>query len=479
MKIIQCWRLPRNGIPVFYQPDQASHTVSAFVKVGGASDPPGVFEGRSHTFEHIAANRTQGLLSDEVQALLRTYSGHHWREAGIWTTYMSTSYGCGLLRRRDYILDLFPVFAQMVTNPIITEEILQTERSAVLTEWALHGKDDIGDRLSRRLEALIYRTNPVLMRMDCNPDHLMAPEALERLKRFHNEQYVASNIGAVILGPDRKTTKRMLKKAFGDLPPKEAPAIPFDTSDTRPYLTEVKRDEFEYGDKEQKCFHLLMGFPTDVWGNPLDDATDILAETLEFLLEDKLRDQNTDPRLGTYHPRVWTERTKFHGMFYIWIPTISFDGAGRAEDTVRKLIRQIRDGRVLDFLFERAKIKLPATKEREAGLKILKRILGKGMRLTARPIVDAYIDAFITQPQVLAELIIEHYCNGGVAAVTRKLNKFRAELRKVTKHSVVEAANEFLDPERYAVVLAKPIEPLDFNRFRRPDVHRDAFYLFV
>ncbi len=467
MKVIQCWEIPKNGIPVFYQPDQGSHTVSAFVKVGSGSDPRGVFEGRAHVFEHVAANKTHGLLSDEVQALLRTYSTHHWREAGIWTSYMNTSYGCGLLRRRDYIIDLFPVFARMVTHPVITEEILQVERSAILTEWALHGEDSIEDRIYRRLTALIYRTNPVLMRMDCDPDHLMAPEALGRLKRFHREQYVASNIAAIILGPDRDRMKQMALRAFGDLPPKEAPAMPYDTSDTRPRLTEVKRDEFEFGDREHKCFHLVMGFPVDPWGHHLDDAADILAETLEYLLEDALRDQNTDPRLGTYHPRVVIERTRFHGLFHVWIPTISLDGARRAEEVTLKLIRTFREGRVLDLLFERAKNEVPATKERQAGLKILKRILGKGVGLTRRPLSDTFMDAFVTQPNVLAELITDHYCNGGVPAVTGNLNNFKANLGKVTKHGVVQAAREFLDPDRYAVVLAKPAEPLDFSRFRQ------------
>lgn len=466
MKVIQCWEIPKNGIPVFYQPDQASHTVSAFVKTGSMSDLPAVFEGRSHVFEHIAANRTHGLLSDETQALLRTYSTHHWREAGIWTSYMNTSYGCGLLRRRDYIMDLFPVFAQMVTDPVITEEILQVERSAILTEWALHGEDSIEDRIFRRLVGLIYRANPVLMKMDCNPNHLMAPDVLQRLRRFHREQYVSSNIAAIILGPDREKAKRMTLKAFGDLPPKEAPAITCDTSDTRPHLTEVKRDEFEFGDREHKCFHLRMGFPIDPWGGSLDDATDVLAETLEFLLEDELRDQNTDPRLGTYHPRVIVDRTKFHGLFEVWIPTISLDGARRAEEVTRKVIQKIRGGNVLDFLFERAKREIPETKARRAGLKVLKRILGRGMGLMRRPISDTFMDAFVTQPQVLAELITAHYSNGGRSDVTDKLNNFKAELGKIKKRSVVKAANEFLDPDRYAVVLAKPTEPLDFGRFK-------------
>lgn len=466
MKVIQRWEIPKNGIPVFYQPDQTSHTVSVFVKVGSMGDLPGVFEGRSHVFEHVAANRTHGLLSDEVQALLRTYSAHHWREAGIWTSHMNTSFGCGLLRRRDYIIDLFPVFAQMVTNPVINEEILQVERSAILTEWALHGEDNIEDRMYRRLRNLIYKTNPVLMKMDCNPDHLMASGTLQRLRKFHREQYVSSNIAVIILGPDRNKVKRMALKAFGDLPSKEAPPIAYDTFDTKPHLTEVKRDEFEFGDREHKCFHLYMGFPIDPSEGSLDDATDVLVEVLEFLLEDELRDQNTDPRLGTYHPRVSVERTKFHSLFEIWIPTISLDGARRAEEITRKVIQKIQEGNVLDFLFERAKREVPETQLRQASLKILKRILGRGMGLVKRPINDFYMDAFITQPQVLVELITDHYSNGSRSEVTNKLNNFKAELGKVKKHSIVEAANEFLNPNQYAVVLAKPIEPLDFNRFK-------------
>ena len=303
--------------------------------------------------------------------------------------------------------------------------------------------------------------------MDCDPDHLMAPETLGRLKRFHREQYVASNIAATILGPDRDRVKLMALRAFGDLSPKEAPDMPYDTSDSRPRLTDVKRDEFEFGDREHKCFRLVMGFPVDPWGHQLDDAVDILAETLEYFLEDELRDQNTDPQLGTYHPKVEIERTGFHGLFHVWIPTISLDGARRAEEITLKLIRTIREGRVLDLLFERAKSEVPETKERQAGLKILRRILGKGVGLTRRPISDTLMDAFVTQPNVLAELITDHYCNGGVSAVTEKLNHFQADLGKVTKHGVVQAAREFLDPDRYAVVLAKPAEPLDFSRFRQ------------
>jgi len=466
MKVVQHWEIPNNGIPVFYQPDQTSHTVSAFVKVGGMSDPPGILEGQAHIFEHVGANRALNYSSEEVQMILRTYSAHHWREAGIWTSYMNTSFGCGLLRRRDYILDLFPIFAQMVTHPIVTEEILQTERGAILNEWALWGEDDIQDRARRRLLALIYKTNPVLMRMDCNPDQMMAPGTLAQLKRFCREQYVASNMGAIILGPDRNTTKRMARKAFGDIPSKEARPVPYDTSNAHPVLAETKRDEFDYGDDEHKGFHLLVGFPIAPWGNPLDEATDVLAETLEFHLEDEIRDRNTDPRLGTYHPSVWTERTKFHGVFYVWIPAISLDGARRAEEIVGRKIQEIREGRLLDFVLDRAKTEVPKTKERAAALKILKRIVGRGVTVMKRPIIDTRIDAYVTQPQVLAELITDYYCNGGVSAV-EKLNAFKKTFRGVTKSSIVKAANEFLDPNRYACVLAKPRNPLDFGRFKR------------
>lgn len=466
MKIIQCWEIPNNGIPVFYQPDRGSNTISVFVKVGSGSDPPGVFEGRAHVFEHVASNRSPGLLSDELQGLLRAYSANHWREAGIWTGYMNTSYGCGSLRRRDYIMDLFPLFAKMVTDPLITEEILNIERGAILTEWALHGEDNIENRLNRRLLALIYKKNPVLIRMDCNPEHLMAPETLGHLKKFHQDYYVASNIAVIILGPDKDKVKQMALKAFGDLPAKEGPEISYDNFDIRPYLTGIKRDEFEFGDKENKCFHLVMGFPIDPWGHNLDDATDVLAETLEYFLEDNLRDKNIYPKFSTYHPKVVVERSSFHGLFLIWVPTISIDGAYKAEEMTIKIIKNIREGRVFDFLLERAKNEAPKTKERIAGLKILKRILSsKGIGLAKKPIIDNFMDAFVSQPNILAELITEYYCNGGVSAVIGDLNNFKINLRKVTKNRVVQAACEFLDPDRYAVVIAKPIEPLDFSKF--------------
>ena len=367
-----------NGIPVYFQPDHTSNVVSIVVKAGALKDPPN-FLGRAHVFEHFAANSTRDFSTIETAKMLRTYSSEYWRGAGIYTTYANTAYGCGLLRKRNYILNLFPLFAQMVRYPNLshhtTEEIIRVEQSAVICEWALHGEDNIEERASMKLLKMLYPNNPVSNRFDCDPNHLMGPSVAKELIKYHNEHYVSSNIGIIILGPDGRTAMSMARRAFGDMPEKQAPSlISLAGADIYPQLSGRLYEEFEYGDTQNKTFHLLFGFPLEPFGSAYADSIEVLVELLETHLQFAIRDLSPGQHLGTYHPRVWTDSTNLHGTMYVWMPVISMDGAKRAEEVLAEEIRKIHDGKFLDFGLNGVanKIKYMTSAERKAAIKILK-----------------------------------------------------------------------------------------------------------
>jgi phosphoribosylformylglycinamidine (FGAM) synthase PurS component len=289
---------------------------------------------------------------------------------------------------------------------------------------------------------------------------------IDDVRAFWETYYVAGGVFPIILGPDVKKARRMAEKALDGIPQRDPPELVYDKSDRRPLLRGVVEETIV---RDIQTFHLMIGFPTDPWGNKFDETMDVKAERLEFKIERELRDRNLIPRLSTYHPRVIAERTWIHGMFYVWIPLNSLEGVKRAEEVVLQEIKDMRQGKFLEIEMEERIRRVWRKKGKDVARRIQKRLRQPLIQVVEthrlrRPVYDDLEDAFVNMPHFLFELVADCVCNGDENLET--LNGFPALVGAVDKRMMVAAANEYLDTTRYAKVVVVPKNPIDICRYK-------------
>ena len=444
------WFDLKNGMRVYIQPDRSSHVGGIGVKFGALHDPTAAFIGRAHTLEHMVARETKNFSKREIDIRLRETSCGPWGSVDIWTNPTTTFYGCGILLRRKYLLSLFPVFADMVVNPLFRNEGFSSEKAAIFTEYLLRGEDSPEDTADRILLENVYKTNPIARRIDCDPEHLQKA-GIYKIREAWRKWYVPNNMFAVLLGPNRHEAKKIAEQYFAHLEAKPVPALEYDHSEDYPTLKDRLICEVPY---PSKTCHVLMGFPTEPWGNAYDSTLDVLAEILEFKIEEALRDQNTSWGHGTYHPSVWHDRTYVHGMFYIWFPTPSVEFAKKGEEIILHEIRRIINNGVNESVVADTLREIPCNKQSATQRKLKSRMrteFREEVERLRRPVHDMYLAAFRDEPNTLSELIADCASNGDPDL--NGLNNFREFMGRVTKTRVVNAANRYLSAHHITVLL--------------------------
>lgn len=410
MQLVKFDRI-RNGMIFYSQVSKAAHMGGVGIKAGSVNDPPSK-RGLAHLAEHVIFGGHDPESDRDIDInYYERYMGGPESGALVQTGHTYTFYGTDQLLRRSHILDCFDRLSQQVMNRRITAVATEREKAAVHNEFYRNGSDYIPDILGVHLRKLIYTTNPVKNRVDCELPEFEKITASD-IRGFVRKWYVPRNMFAILFGPQFLDVKRRVEKNFEGIEIPSEPRLEFDRADCTPSFAEVRSKNIFLPRLNQH--HVAMGFPTETFNSKDSEALDVLARILAFRLRMRIRNGNQDFRRGVYRVMAYTERTYLHGMFYIVFATV-----GSAE-----YAREV-EGAILDEI-NKLKKDLTLSDEFDA--------IRKNIEWQYRLI-------FRDAPGVLAGMVIDCAANGDEELAG--LHSFIPNLRRVTQRKLREVVNKY------------------------------------
>jgi predicted Zn-dependent peptidase len=179
----------------------------------------------------------------------------------------------------------------------------------------------------------------------------------------------------------------------------------------------------------------MLGFPTSLYGNPDNTATDVLSQVLGFRMFQRLRPANRLFNRGVYRASAHTDRSFAHGILYTHFATVGpYEYALQCANAVAGVCDDLKRTR----LSKSERIDL------EAEIAAAKYSMDK-----------YYLNAFRRYPDLAVELIIDALVNGDDNF--EHLNNTRASIAAVDARSMRKAAEQYLTtPDRFVRVVLKP-----------------------
>jgi predicted Zn-dependent peptidase len=237
-----------NGLRVITIHRPGTRTVAARLYVRGGSRCDGSHPGRAHFLEHMLFKGTATRSPREVFAAIEAHGG----EINGTTTREYASFRTVTLAR-DLALAL-ELLADVVIRPTLAEDAFLDEKLVVLQE-ILRAQDRPGVLNDLFVQAL-WQTNPLRGPVLGTLEGLRDLE-LEALRVFYHERYVSGNALLVICGDvEADAALALAEAAFADLPP--GPEQPPRWIEEPPLAARRKA----HLEKDVAQSYLLIGVPT-------------------------------------------------------------------------------------------------------------------------------------------------------------------------------------------------------------------------
>lgn len=420
MKLVSCGRL-KNGIMYYGQYDPTSNVSGIGVRRGSIHDPLNK-RGKFHLIEHMMCRSSKKYDGRKVDLILEEFMGGPDADINVRIDRTSTFFGHDNLLYRNHVIKCFDMLASLFLDRMVDKEGLEVEKSAILQEYYLYGIDVMYNLVDDLMHQVMYDSNPIRNRIDCEPDELDSI-TLAEAKQDIKKGYATENTFVILLGPKFAEAKAITEKYFGRLQRTTASSIDYDFSKKFEALICARSVVHERPGIHQS--HLAIGFPTGRFMTSDDAALEILARIWAFRLRMRLREGNKNFKEGVYRTLVQTPRTFAHGMIYSWF-AVDPAFASRAEEIVLEECDKLRKDLVLNDEFSALK----------------------------NSVRNIYRDAFLKSPGVLSELIIQSACNGDEELV--HLHSFLDRWSKVNSRKLRDVANKYFTLPNYANVLIKP-----------------------
>lgn len=413
----------KNGLPYYTYFDSGVHLGGIGVKAGSVNDPPGK-RGLAHLAEHCVFCGSHEFSPEVVdRAYYEKYMGGPDASANVRTYFTSTFYGHDTLLWRPHLMDCFDMFARIMKHPEIDARRVEIEKAAVHNEFFLNGNDSAAAHATDMARKLLYRKNPAGNRIDAELPEFESMR-LQDVRNFIRRYNVPKNMFVVLFGPEHQKVRQICERYFDDWGASTEPTFGYDGSDNVPVLVTIRSDERIFPGMKQH--HLVMAFPTEIYGSKDEEAIEILCRILAMRLRERLRGQNTDFNKGVYRVFVTPERSKYHGVIYVWFATVGgIDTVIEYEDAILDEMRKL--GEVLVSNDEIEDIR--------------------------KNLEWSYRMAFRNIPLELCELVVEAVANGDEDLVG--LHSYLPNLEKVTRRKLREVARKYFVPF-YARALIRP-----------------------
>jgi predicted Zn-dependent peptidase len=409
----EVWELD-NGMRVFLLEDHELPLIQAFVRVrtGSAYDPADK-AGLAGLFgQLLREGGTRSMTGDELNDFLAA-------RAATVETGMSTDYGTASMNVLAEDFDeVFPVFAEVLRQPRLAQEKLDVAKVQANTSISRRN-DDISGITGREFIRLIYGADSPLGRLT----EYATISAVTRndLVAWHEKYYHPNNVLLGIVGDfDSAAMKGKIQKAFGDWKRGPEAAVP-----DVPYKTAMERGIYFIRKDDVEQAHVRLGHLGITVDNPDYFAAQVLNEVLGGGFASRLF-SNVRSKKGLAYSVFGGIGASYarRGVFQVGLSTKS----GTMSEAVRALEEEVRG--IIDNPPSETELK----RAKEA-------------------ILNSFVFNYDAPSEVLAQQIT--YAYYGLPADF--LEKYRANIEKVTPEQVAAVAKKYIDPDKLTLlVVGKP-----------------------
>lgn len=257
-----------NGLTVVIRPSPSSPVaaVQAWVKAGSTTEIE-ARAGMSHILEHMAFKGTKRRGPGEIAREVEAVGG----EINAYTSFDQTVYHITLSGR--FLENALDILADTLGNSVFDPGELSRELEVILEEVRMN-EDDPGRVVSKALFREAYKVHPYGRPVIGFVDTIRKTTRDDLLAYFH-ANYVPGNMVLVIAGNvDPKTSRPLIERTFGALPPGSAPEVPRPAEPTQRETRVVVRE------KDARRAYLDMGFHGPSMKDPDVYAWDLLSMIL-------------------------------------------------------------------------------------------------------------------------------------------------------------------------------------------------------
>jgi zinc protease len=246
-----------------------SHTV--YYKVGAMDEPPGK-SGLAHYLEHLMFKGTEKYKPGEFSAIVA-------RNGGKENAFTSQDYtGYYQTVAKDRLEKMMEIEADRMTNLVLSDELIEPERSVVLEERRSRTDNNPSARLQELTSATLYLNHPYRIPI-IGWEHEIRGLTRADMMAFYRNWYAPNNAVLVLSGDiTAAEAKPLAEKYYGKIPARTLPSRP---KWVEPPRQGERRIIFKDKQVQQPTWSRRMLAPNYATG-PEDDvyALQVLAEIL-------------------------------------------------------------------------------------------------------------------------------------------------------------------------------------------------------
>lgn len=416
--------LKSNGIRIYYFYDSGgtTHICGMGCRVGSINDPPEV-RGMAHFVEHLLFRGAPGHKEDPVYDMIFRYFGGM-EDHNIFTNFTATYYGGPGLHLRHHLHQVMPVIVRMLNERYIDDVSLAIEKTVINNEFRQTELDEPQDLMDGLFHETMYDTNPVRNSVLGDLEQLKGVKLSEVLK-FVRKNYVASNMFALIFGPNRTESVDIAKRYLDSWQwSGQSPLPDLKSFDRTPVHSQPRIKEQARPHTHQN--YVSTGFSTSCYESKEDAALDILAKVVERRLYDSLREKGSNLVNGCYHNPTFSERSLAHGVVGAWFSTASRDFAQYGRDAIVKEFVRLGEEKIPWDIFDQAR----------------------------DSIREKFLAKFRDSPESVVELVINAASNGDPDLT--HLHGYPKRLNNLNPSQVREVARRYFRREGFVSAMITP-----------------------
>jgi len=315
-----------NGLRILTEAIPAMRSVSfgVWVAVGSRDESPKL-AGVSHFLEHLLFKGTHKRTALDISAEIEAVGG----ETNAFTT---KEYTCYYARVLDADLPLaIDVVCDLVTDSLLAEADVETERGVILEEIAMHD-DEPGDEVHDLFAGAVYGTHPLGRRISGSPASISAMTR-RQVQSFYRKRYVPPSIVVAAAGNlDHKRVVKLVRDSFAAAGLADAIATP---ATQRPADGVVAtRHQVAVLAKDTEQAHLVLGGSGISRMDERRFAVGVLNNVLGGGMSSRLFQEIREKRGLAYSVYSYTSQYSDSGLFAVY--------AGCAPGKVDEVLELVR-----------------------------------------------------------------------------------------------------------------------------------------
>jgi predicted Zn-dependent peptidase len=316
-----------NGLRILTESIPATRSVSIGVWVGiGSRDETPVLSGVSHFLEHLLFKGTKTRSALDISAQIEAVGGET-------NAFTAKEYTCYYARVLDADLPLaVEVMCDLVTDSVLAEADVETERGVILEEIAMHD-DEPGDEVHDIFTEAVYGNHPLGRQISGTVETISALTR-RQINTFYRKRYTPNTMVIAAAGNlDHNKVVKAVRAAF-DRAGLDAAAEPAPRRARSTRLT-MRAGQVVVRNKDTEQAHVVLGCAGYPRQNDRRFALGALNNVLGGGMSSRLFQQIREQRGLAYSVYSYTSQYADTGLFAVY--------AGCAPGKVDEVLAITRD----------------------------------------------------------------------------------------------------------------------------------------